>query len=62
MSKKNEQKNELNLEQFVTKSAKIRYLSEQGYKRSQIAKLLNIRYQHVRNVLTAPLPKRKELL
>jgi DNA-binding NarL/FixJ family response regulator len=40
-----------------TKSAQIRYLAEQGLTRYQIAKKLNIRYQHVRNVLISP-PKK----
>jgi hypothetical protein len=34
-----------------TKSAKIRALAAAGYKRARIADFLNIRYQHVRNVL-----------
>ena len=34
-----------------TKSAKIRALAGAGYSRSEIADFLNIRYQHVRNVL-----------
>lgn len=34
-----------------TKSAKIRALDDAGYKRTQIADFLGIRYQHVRNVL-----------
>lgn len=44
-----------------TVSAKIRYLNEQGYSRSQITKLITnakggvLRYQHVRNVLLTPL-------
>ncbi|MCG8358672.1 MAG: AbrB/MazE/SpoVT family DNA-binding domain-containing protein [Kiloniellales bacterium] len=37
-----------------TKSAKIRALDEAGYSRSEIAKYLDIRYQHVRNVLVQP--------
>lgn len=37
-----------------TKSALIRHLAGEGKSRSEIAKMLNIRYQHVRNVLTAP--------
>ena len=45
------------LEQFTTTSAKIRYLNSQGLKNGPISKLLNIRYQHVRNVLTTPLKK-----
>ena len=36
---------------LTTKSDKIRALNRAGYKRSQIADYLNIRYQHVRNVL-----------
>jgi AbrB family looped-hinge helix DNA binding protein len=36
---------------LVTKSDKIRALSEGGYSRGDIAKFLGIRYQHVRNVL-----------
>jgi predicted transcriptional regulator len=36
----------------VPTSAKIRYLSYVGKTRSEIAKILDIRYQHVRNVLT----------
>lgn len=50
------------LSKLPTVSARIRHLSAAGFKRSQIAKKLNIRYQHVRNVLTAPAPKKKELL
>ncbi len=34
-----------------TKSAKIRALGKAGYKRADIARFLEIRYQHVRNVL-----------
>lgn len=42
---------------YKTKSAVIRYLDSQGWKRGQIAKFMEIRYQHVRNVLTQPLKK-----
>lgn len=42
---------------LATKSAKIRFLSATGMKRGEIAKMLNIRYQHVRNVLITPLKK-----
>ena len=38
-----------------TKSSKIRALNAAGYSRSEIAKQLDIRYQHVRNVLITPL-------
>jgi hypothetical protein len=40
-----------------TKSAKIRALHAAGMSRGQIAKALNIRYQHVRNVLVTPVKK-----
>lgn len=42
---------------FPTTSGKIRYLDSVGYKRSEIEVILNIRYQHVRNVLITPLKK-----
>jgi hypothetical protein len=35
---------------FTSKSQAIRYLLSKGYDRSTVAKMLNIRYQHVRNV------------
>jgi hypothetical protein len=38
-------------------SAAIRKLDAEGIKRGAIAKILNKRYQHVRNVLTTPLKK-----
>jgi hypothetical protein len=41
----------------LTKSSKIRTLYSMNYSRSQISKLLNIRYQHVRNVLITPIKK-----
>ena len=37
---------------LTTKSATIRKLDSEGHSRMSIAKTLNIRYQHVRNVLT----------
>lgn len=40
-----------------TKSAAIRRLNEKGTSRGDIAKMLNIRYQHVRNVLITPIKK-----
>lgn len=40
-----------------TKSAVIRYLASQDVSRGDISRILNIRYQHVRNVLTQPLKK-----
>lgn len=46
---------------LTTKSAKIRALDDAGYARTEIAKYLGIRYQHVRGVLVRnhPLPKRE---
>lgn len=38
-------------------SDKIRYLDKQQYTTSQIAKFIDRRYQHVRNVLTTPLKR-----
>lgn len=46
------------MSEHKTKSAVIRYLDSQGLKRGEIAKLLNIRYQHVRNTLVQPLKKK----
>lgn len=49
------------VKELPTVSARIRYLSEQGYSRSEITKLIknahggDLRYQHVRNVLMTPL-------
>jgi hypothetical protein len=42
---------------LTTKSGQIRWLASQGMKRGEIAKLLGLRYQHVRNVLIQPLKK-----
>jgi AbrB family looped-hinge helix DNA binding protein len=41
----------LSIEHLPTKSAKIRALDAEGVERADIARLLGIRYQHVRNVL-----------
>lgn len=43
------------MDEHKTKSNVIRFLSSQGWTRSQIASFMNIRYQHVRNVLIQPL-------
>lgn len=43
---------------YGNKSNAIRALNEQGFTRSQIADKLNIRYQHVRNVLGTELKKK----
>lgn len=40
-----------------TTSAQIRFLLSQGYKRGQVAKILNKRYQHVRNVELTPIKR-----
>lgn len=42
---------------YKSKSAQIRHLDLCGFDRSTIAKHLNIRYQHVRNVLITPLKR-----
>lgn len=42
-----------------TTSSKIRYLLSVGMKRGEVAKILNIRYQHVRNVEITPIKKQK---
>ena len=44
-----------------TKSAKIRILEEHGVPRAEIARYLQIRYQHVRNVLVGPKPKKSAI-
>lgn len=38
-----------------TKSAQIRYLKSEGLSTADIARYMNIRYQHARNVLITPL-------
>ncbi len=43
------------LEALDTTSAKIRYLNAEGLSRADIARVLDIRYQWVRNVLITPL-------
>jgi hypothetical protein len=40
---------------ITTVSGKIRYLNALGWKKGAIAKKLDKRYQHVRNVLLTPL-------
>lgn len=42
-----------------TKSAAIRKLLAEGKTRSEVSKLLKIRYQHVRNVEITPIKKQK---
>jgi hypothetical protein len=52
---------QLKFNELGSKSALIRYYQADGKKRGEIAKLLGIRYQHVRNVQVQQ-PKRTELL
>jgi hypothetical protein len=49
------------INQCGTKSAAIRKLAAEGKSRGEIAKMLDIRYQHVRNVLITPIKKQKEV-
>lgn len=65
----NEQKEAVNLDELLSKSATdliaaygskskaIRGLNDHGAKVAQIAKALDIRYQHARNVLNKPLKR-----
>lgn len=48
---------ELEKKGVKNKSQAIRYLAGEKYSPSAIAKFLNIRYQHVRNVLNQPLKR-----
>jgi hypothetical protein len=48
------------LAKFPSKSAAIRKLAEEGYTRGQISRMLDIRYQHVRNVLIVPVAKPRD--
>ncbi len=43
-----------------TKSSKIRFLNKKGFSRTEIAKKLEIRYQHVRNVLITPIKSERK--
>ena len=47
------------LNELTTTSSKIRFLDSKGISRSGISKILNIRYQHVRNVLITPIKNPK---
>ena len=55
-TKKIDSKN-FKLTDYNSKSHAIRTLNSLGYTRSEISKIINIRYQHVRNVLITPLMK-----
>lgn len=48
---------EMSEQGYKNKSAQIRYLDSLNFDRSSISKHLNIRYQHVRNVLITPLKR-----
>lgn len=48
------------LVKLPTKSSKIRFLNSLDYSRSEIAVELNIRYQHVRNVLITPIKNERK--
>jgi len=65
MTKVDQKKDEFDYIKFInecgTKSAAIRKLTADGKSRSEIASMLNIRYQHVRNVLITPIKKQKEV-
>lgn len=56
LTKKQEEK----LESFTTTSAKIRFLTSLEWTRGEIAKKLNILYQHVRNVQITPIKNPRE--
>lgn len=43
------------LESLPTTSSKIRFLDKKEYSRGDISRILQKRYQHVRNVLITPL-------
>jgi len=43
------------LETLTQTASKIRYLLSEGYDRGDVARILNIRYQWVRNVAITPL-------
>ncbi len=62
MTKKLSKTEKFNFDSFSTKSAKIRYLTSKDWTRSEIAKELNILYQHVRNVQIAPVANPKEAI
>lgn len=47
------------IKQCGTKSAAIRKLLAEGKTRGEVAKMLEIRYQHVRNVEITPIKKQK---
>lgn len=46
------------MKQYQTKSNMIRYLYSIGHSKGDISRFMNIRYQHVRNVLLNPIKKK----
>jgi hypothetical protein len=48
---------EAKLAELTSTASKVRYLDGEGFPRGDIARILNIRYQWVRNVLITPLKK-----
>lgn len=57
---RNETEELAHAKQFQTVSARIRYLTAVGWSRGKISKALEIRYQHVRNVLVTPVQTPRE--
>ena len=53
-------KNRTDLNKLPTKSSKIRFLNKLNFSRSEIAVELNLRYQHVRNVLITPIKNERK--
>jgi hypothetical protein len=50
-----DRKTQSELESLTSTAAKVRYLAATGMSRGDISRVLNIRYQWVRNVLITPL-------
>lgn len=48
---------ESKLNELTSTAAKVRYLHSEKFERGDIARILDIRYQWVRNVLITPLKK-----
>lgn len=45
-----------------TKSSAVRVLLKEGYTRSEVAEMLNMRYQHVRNIEITPFKQAKKVV
>lgn len=48
---------EASLSELTTTASKVRFLDSKDFSRGDISRILNIRYQWVRNVLNTPLKK-----